>query len=161
MKTGSCARNRQNCRLSTWLISLLLPGESPEQENTDTNQLMNKRGRKWKEGKVCAHRLTPVGSWPCSRCHTGCACSWTSWCSPSDPILDPSYQTHVPVNIHSHIVSVLPLNLIFNGINDRFFSACVPVLHQPVVLTVVSAVAHSQDAVIQVLAAALQLVIHT
>lgn len=41
-----------------------------------------------------------------------------------------------------------------------FLSKGVPVLNQPVVLTVVSAVAHSQDAMIQILTAAFLLVIH-
>lgn len=49
--------------------------------------------------------------------------------------------------------------LIFNAIIDRFLSKHVPVLNQPVVLTVVRAVAHSQDAMIQVLTAAFWLVV--
>lgn len=148
-----CARNRGNYRLVVGLISLLLPGESSKGENHGHKPINGqKRQRMKKEGRLV---LTGSDQWVTG--HAGDAALVVLVPGHQDvalvtPSLTPATQTHIRVNIHSCNVSDLPPNL-------TLMRSFLPVLDQPVVLTVVRAIAHSQDAVIQVLTAASWLVI--
>lgn len=153
VKTICRPRNLGNYRLVVGLISLLLLGESPEGENHGHKPVNGRnRQRMEKEGRLV---LTASDQWVAG--HAGDAALVVLVPGHQDvalvtPSLTPATQTHIRVNIRSCNVSVLPPNL-------TLMRSFLPVLDQPVVLTVVRAVAHNQDAVIQVLTAAMWLVI--